>query len=118
MKTTDPKALKALARISAGHAVIYLPGQPIPYPLAWAGEHKGQAVFLIDAATPHLIPADHDAVVTDNAVAFSKAGALQFYVTPVAEAPEVKPGAVMDAVEDIREELAAVGGAEALLANF
>lgn len=118
MKTTDPEALKALARLAAGNAVIYLPGQPIPYPLGWAGEHKGKAAFLMGTEMPHEIPADLRAVVTDVGVAYYDGKALQYYVTTVAEAAEVLPGAMTDAIAKLRDDLETVGGVAAVLANY
>lgn len=113
MKTTDPAALKALAEMASGTAVIYLPDEPKPYPLAWAGEHRGKAAFFA-SDTPHEIPADLDVVATPVGLGYYRAGVLEYYVTPAVEAPEIKTGAAMDAIEEMREAF----DFPAILANF
>lgn len=114
MKANDKAVTEKLRAIAAaGDGVMYLAGQA--YALAWAGEHKGAAVFFV-GDEPHRIDPAFRAEVTPVGVAiYDGDGALAYYATPAAEAAEVRPGAVADAVVDILQELDRAGGPEAVL---
>jgi len=109
MKATDPEALKTLARLGAGHAVIYLPDTTTPEPLTTAGEFRGRPFYMLGDVA-HWIPPELDARVGPLAVAYYERGRLRFYVTPVTEAGEIRTGAVIDAIEDARAALEAGQG--------
>lgn len=116
MKSDHPAALKSLAKLGAGHSVIYFQGEAVPYPVTTAGEFRSRPFFML-GSKGHWIDSQLDAEVTAGAIAYRKGGELLLYVTTAENAPEVRTGLVVDAITTMREAIGRGAGlAEAIRA--
>lgn len=116
MKATDPKALKALRQLGEAYAVAYIPGDPDPKPVTTAGDFRGRPFVMLGTVAHWIGNDDTNAEVTAEAVAFTDAKGLLFYVTTAANAPEVQTGLVVQAIDFSRQQLEEGQGMQAAIA--
>lgn len=115
MKSNAPEIIKALEKLNAAKAVVYLSGMVKPVPVTQAGSHKGRT-YYITGTGPHLIGTDTDCVVEPSgAVACRVKGQLELYFTTAREAPETTPEEAALAISKARRWIEENGGMLALL---
>lgn len=112
----DPAVTKALKELTAGYAVVYRAIQPErPVPTAAAGIHEGQTYFL-DGMTPHEVPADAEATISDVGVEIrDREGDLLLYFTDAREAEEIDTGKTISEIDLVRGLIEDQGGIETVL---
>lgn len=110
INSCDPLVLEALEKFGKAYSVIYFcKGAPDEiYPLFNAGGFRNRPFFMI-GNQPKWFPEHLEARVNSVSVAFYSRSELEFYVTPVHEAPEVDRGKMIDTIDSMRNQFGVDG---------